>query len=116
MASVVCKNPVGLKVCENDLSSRDLTLNALQVWSFCQTFKAFLGLIRVPPTFSEFQAKETMLSDELIFKLLTKKRIYETNDLLTYLIDRDDDDEFFHMKDWRILGRILGYKDLVSKE
>ena len=69
-------------------------LNALQIWSFCNTFKHYMGLYRVPKDLDSFYNPEVRLSDELVFKLLTHCRQYPENDLLTYLVNRTEDDFF----------------------
>ena len=113
---IMLKKPVGFTVGTEGNPKRDMILNGLTVWSFCQTFKIFLGLRKIPADFKDFYATETKLPDEIVFKMLTNKRTYEENDLLTYLIHRADDDEFFYMSDWRIIAKLRGYKDLDNKD
>ena len=55
-----------------------------------------------------------MISDEIVYKIITKKRVFEEDDLLTYLMNRSDDHEFFHLSDWPTIARLLGYQDYVK--
>ena len=112
---VVTKQPKGFKVGPEGLKNRDQVLNALQIWSFCNTFKHYMGLYRVPKDLDSFYNPEVRLSDELVFKLLTHCRQYPENDLLTYLVNRTEDD-FFQLSDWPIVARLLGTVDTEQKD
>lgn len=93
-SSVVAKKPKGYKIGLDGVTDREQVLNALQVWSFCSTFRHYLGLYRAVKDFEEFYNPASKISDELAYKLLTYRRQYPGNDLLTYLVSRTEEDFF----------------------
>lgn len=111
--TVATKKPQGFKVGVEGAFDRDYVLNSLQVWSFCSIFRQYLGIYKPLVNFNVFLVAEnsSCFSDELIYKLLTSIREYEDNDLVTYLLNRNEDD-FFQLSDWPKIARLLGYKNL----
>lgn len=93
-AVVATKKPQGYKIGLEGVADRDHVLNALQVWSFCSTFRHYLGLYRAVKEFELFYDHACKISDELVYKLLTHRRQYPGNDLLTYLVNRTEEDFF----------------------
>ena len=103
IATVANKKPQGYKIGSEETKNKDQVLNALQVWSFCDIFRLYLNLFKMPKDFQEFYDSSNEISDELVYKLLTQKRRHEDNDLLTYLVNREEDD-FFQLSDWPLLA------------
>ena len=66
-----------------------------------------MGLIKAPKDFDEFYDSANTFKDELLYKLLISQKTYPMDDLLTYLLDREED-MFFQMSEWKQIAKLRG--------
>ena len=74
---------MGITVCIKEIEDKAFILNCLHVLSFINMFSSYLGLNNFKSDLS------SLLTDEIIYKLIAAKSKFEDNDLLTYLLDRN---------------------------